>query len=35
LKLREVAPYLDRNKVEQATGVPFRVAVGYEEALGF
>jgi len=35
LKVSEVLPYLDRHRVERATGVPFRVAVAYEEAQGF
>jgi hypothetical protein len=34
-KLRDVAPYLDRNQVEQATGMHFDTALRYEEAQGF
>jgi hypothetical protein len=34
-KLREVAPYLDRQQVQQATGMPFNTALSYEEAQGF
>jgi len=35
MKLHDFVPYLDKHQVEQATGVPFRVAVGFEEARGF
>jgi hypothetical protein len=35
LKISQVLPYLDKHRVEQATGVPFRVAVVYEESQGF
>jgi hypothetical protein len=34
-KLREVAPYLDRQQVQQATGLPFNTALSHEEAQGF
>jgi len=34
-KLREVAPYLDHQQVQQATGLPFNTALSYEEAQGF
>jgi hypothetical protein len=34
-KLREVAPYLDRQAVQQATGTPFNTALHYEETQGF
>lgn len=35
LKLATVAPYLDKQRVQQATGVPFGVALRYEQSLGF
>jgi hypothetical protein len=34
-KLREVAPYLDRQQVQQATGRPFNIALSHEESQGF
>jgi hypothetical protein len=34
-KLREVAPYLDRQQIQQATGLPFNTALSHEEAQGF
>jgi hypothetical protein len=35
MKVSEYRQYLDRNKVEQATGYSFNVAVAYETAQGF
>jgi hypothetical protein len=34
-KLRDIAPYLDKQKVQQATCVPLTTALHYEEAQGF
>jgi hypothetical protein len=34
-KLREVAPYLDHQQVQQATGLSFNTALSHEEARGF
>ncbi len=35
LPLKEVSPYLDHKRVEEATGVPYRVAYEYERSLGY
>jgi hypothetical protein len=34
-KLSDVAPYLNRESVQQATGIPFNIALQYQEAAGF
>lgn len=34
-KLSDLAPYLNRESVQQATGIPFNIALQYQEAAGF